>query len=164
LNRWGHAGLLHIDKKGNITFYDISKDDDDKSTKVRKYTQGEWNKKYGGREYEVVCVCVPDEAKTVGYCEDRVGDPWDYGLISRNCVCFAQSAIKAGGGEVVSDGSHGEYPEIYPRDARDGYRKAAKKRRKRRPTTATDPDGLRISPRIPMGGQRTPTGTMDSGL
>jgi RHS repeat-associated protein len=127
-NPFGHAALKHVDKDGKITYYDISKDADDKKIKARKYTEREFKEKYGNREPEEVCVEVPNEDATKAYCEgwtraDR--EDWDYDTRRNNCVTFVQTAIKVGGGKTESDGSKGEKPERFPRDARDGHKKAA---------------------------------------
>jgi hypothetical protein len=41
-------------------------------------------------------------------------------------------AIEQGGGKIESDGSRGEYPRTYPRDARDGFKKQYEAKRLQR--------------------------------
>lgn len=129
-NLLGHAALKHVDDQtGEVTYYDIYGSTlGDKW--VHKYTPEEFHKKFGERGYEEIPVDVPDEAGTLAYIYETAKKPWEFNLVTNNCNSFVIYAIEKGGGKIESDGSRGENPRKYPRDARDGFKKQNERKKK----------------------------------
>jgi len=119
--------VVHVDKDGVPTFYDVNKfDDSGGKYEARKYGIRQFCSKYGCRLFiEFVKVEVINEDLAIDFYENRVKiKKWPYSILSCNCVTFVQLGLELGNnGEIPTDGSKNENPWRYPRDARDGYKK-----------------------------------------
>ena len=82
---------------------------------------------------------MPNEGESVRYLSDWYGRTWDYGVLNESCLKFVNTAIEKGGGKVTSDGSRGENPRRYPRDARDGYKKQVEDKKKKQTSSNDTP-------------------------
>lgn len=129
-NPLGHAALKYVnDKTGEVTYYDIyGSTFGDKW--VQKNTQEEFDKRFKDRGYEEVEVDVPNEQETLNDIYEASKQPWEFNFVTNNCNNFVIYALEKGGAKILSDGSRGENPRKYPRDARDGFKKQNEEKKK----------------------------------